>query len=99
MSKIKIQLPINTWLKVEDFKSNELSIDYNELAPQYYIGYSPEWIDLDFNHEGTRECFPSDGGDNGWVSSKWLDYHDTYMNDNKSVPTHVFIPESPKNLK
>lgn len=70
------------------------------------IGFSPGWIDEDFNPNGTRVCFL--GGD-GWISAYWCNYHDEYhtrdsVEDNEQfadskaenqIPTHWMpIPET-----
>lgn len=59
------------------------------------IGFSPNWIDEDFNPNGTRACFLLD--DDTWISARWLDYHDSYIQDNKTYPTHYMdIPKTNK---
>jgi hypothetical protein len=66
------------------------------------IGYHPDWIDADFNPNGTRVGFFTDDG--RFQSAKWLDYQDTYINGDTSVydesipalPTHyMFMPYKP----
>lgn len=58
------------------------------------LGYNKEWIDPDFNPKGIRECFI--GGEGTWISAKWHDYQDTYINGEKTLPTHyMLIPEPP----
>lgn len=39
------------------------------------LGYSPDWVDPDFNPDGVRECWY---GDDGWVSAHWLADQDDY---------------------
>lgn len=50
------------------------------------IGYSPEWVDLDFNPKGTRVCFQN--GDGTFTSAKWIDYQDCYATDTETMPTY-----------
>lgn len=58
------------------------------------IGFHPEWIDQDFNPNGTRIGFI--GGDDTFISARWWDYQDTYVNDENVMPTHyMFIPTNP----
>ena len=60
------------------------------------IGHSREWIDVDFNLEGVRVCFIN--GNGTWISSKWLDYQDTYINDEETVPEiWMHLPTIPIN--
>jgi hypothetical protein len=63
------------------------------------IGYSPEWVDPDFNPKGFRECFEI-AGDNVWISAKWNDYHDCYETDDTTSPQLVYqIPELPMAIR
>lgn len=55
------------------------------------LGYNPEWVNEDFNPKGVRECFASDGGEDGWISAKWDSDSDCYNTDYISVPTHVIL--------
>jgi hypothetical protein len=48
------------------------------------LGFSPEWIDFDFNPSGVRGCFID--GDGTWISAKWHDEQDTYINDETTSP-------------
>jgi hypothetical protein len=58
-----------------------------------YLLYNEEWIDEDFNPEGTRIGFYN-GGE--WLTAKWCDYHDEY-HTKIEAPTHIMlIPKSPK---
>ena len=61
---------IQKWISVED----ELPDDGIEV-----IGFSEKWIHPDFNPEGTRVCFMSNGE---WISAKW-------NNDQDSWHTHA----------
>ncbi len=80
---------MNNWIKIEE----TTVIDYDFEV----IGFNPEWVDEDFNPDGTRICFQTDAGEKGWCSSKWIDYQDCYYADHKSAPTHVMrIPVTPK---
>lgn len=58
-----------------------------------FLGYSKDWIDLDFNPDGIRECFIN--GQFGWTSAKWNGCHDCWDNIVDSNPTHVML--FPKN--
>lgn len=49
------------------------------------VGYNPEWVDLDFNHDGVRECFE---GDDYWTSAKWNGCQDCWDADVDTSPTH-----------
>lgn len=69
-----------------------LEIDDNVPICVEVIGFSERWIDEDFNPNGTRVCFKHDDGT--WTSAKWIDYLDTYSNDEEIFPTHyILIPE------
>lgn len=66
-----------------------------EVEGQVVIGYSPEWIDEDYNPKGVRECFTCCAGEKGWTSMKWCGYHDDWHCDNDTAPTHIcLIPET-----
>lgn len=65
------------------------------------IAYHPDWIDLDFNPNGTRVGFI--GGEGNFISAKWLDYQDTYINGedinepNPVMPTYyMYMPYRPR---
>jgi hypothetical protein len=72
----------NSWIKIE----NEDTIpDQGTIV----IGYSKEWIDEDFNPSGQRQCHYCGIYPNlEWISAKWLDYQDTWLNDEETKPTH-----------
>lgn len=54
------------------------------------IGFSPDWIDADFNERGLRECFTyGDPANPSWHSARWLDEQDCYMTG-EDAPTHWF---------
>lgn len=60
------------------------------------IGFSPDWIDADFNERGLRECFTyGDPANPSWHSARWLDEQDCYMTG-EDAPTHWFpmVPHS-----
>lgn len=67
------------------------------ITPEFgveVIAFSPEWIDEDFNPKGIRIGFFD--GDGSFVSAKWIDYQDSYTEDNTVMPTHYMdIPENP----
>jgi hypothetical protein len=43
------------------------------------IGYSEDWIDEDYNPEGTNMCFLNEHPETGyWVIAKWCGQHDEY---------------------
>ncbi len=78
-----------SWIKIEENKV----IDYEFEV----IGFNPEWIDEDFNPEGTRVCFQTDSGEKGWCSAKWIDNQDCYHADFESAPTYIIgIPKPSK---
>lgn len=55
------------------------------------LGFSPEWIDEDYNPQGIRECFKNGNGTQ-WISSRWNNYHGYYVTDDSeeygTKPTH-----------
>ncbi len=70
----------------------EITVDNAPIGAEV-IGFSEEWVHEDFNPKGTRACWLSDDGI--WTSAKWLDYHDTYVTDAETVPTHYLeIPSA-----
>ncbi|CAL2106695.1 conserved hypothetical protein [Tenacibaculum sp. 190524A02b] len=76
------------WIKID--KSIETNYDFE------IIGYNTDWIDEDFNPEGTRACFQNDSGEKGWCSAKWNNSHDCYDADFDTAPTHIMmIPKTP----
>jgi hypothetical protein len=58
------------------------------------IAFHPEWINEDFNPKGIRVGFFD--GDESFVSAKWIDHQDSYIEDNTVMPTHYMsIPDNP----
>jgi hypothetical protein len=68
------------------------------------IGFHEDWVDEDFNPNGTRVCFQNDG--ERWQSARWYDSQDTYINgeervfgdktDGSLAPSHWMpMPSSP----
>ena len=58
------------------------------------IAFHPDWIDEDFNPKGIRIGFFD--GDGSFVSAKWIDHQDSYIEDNTVMPTHYMeLPENP----
>jgi len=55
-----------------DFSINKPNEGFEVLA------YSSEWVDEDFNPTGIRVGFLN--GDRTFISARWRDYQDTYMN-------------------
>jgi hypothetical protein len=49
--------------------------------------YSPRWVDPDFNPEGIREGFRSEGPGGPILSARWCDTHDMWETDAQSEPT------------
>ncbi|MEO7977750.1 hypothetical protein [Flavobacterium sp.] len=82
----------NGWIKIES--GNNIP-DQGTIV----IGYSIEWIDEDFNPSGQRQChYVGIWPVLDWVSAKWLDYQDTWLNDERTEPTHwrpIIIINSP----
>jgi len=77
------------WISVED----ELPIPEKNIE---VIGYNSEWINEDFNPNGTRICCFIDNEE--WTTAKWNDIHDCYISTSKDSPTHwMQILKSPKN--
>lgn len=62
-----------------------------------YIGFNRDWIHPDFNPEGTRECFLY-GDETEWLSAKWIDYHDSWIQDDSSKPEYIMILPTTKYL-
>lgn len=54
------------WYKVSE-KMPEMGVEI--------IGYNQDWVDEDFNPNGTRVCFYDD---TGWYSAKWSNDQDSY---------------------
>lgn len=54
------------WQKVSE-KMPEMGVEV--------IGYNQDWVDEDFNPNGTRVCFYDD---TGWYSAKWNNDQDSY---------------------
>lgn len=50
------------------------------------IGYSPYWVDPDFNQKGVRHCFRYGDGTT-WMSAEWLDEQDCYETIGSEAPT------------
>lgn len=55
------------------------------------LGYHPKWVDADFNPKGIRAGFfqeDLEGDDVSYkfISAYWLDYQDTYLNDDMFIP-------------
>ena len=64
-------------------------IKCSERLPGFGVpvrGFSPEWIDEDFNLDGVRECFRYGDG-NEWHTAKWIDEADCYITTDNDVPT------------
>ena len=69
----------------------------NEKLPEEgtpVLGFSSEWVDEDFNPRGMRECFLN--GDGGWISAKWFDYQDTYVNGEGAPEFWMPLPDGPE---
>ena len=80
---------MNNWRKVKDGNIPEGAL----------IGYNPDWIDVDFNPDGIRECClcGDDGSGTSWVSAAWCDEQDMYDTDESSAPTYwMHRPAPPK---
>lgn len=68
----------------------ELGVFNEEL-----IGFNELWIDPDFNPNGTRLAFQTDGGDLGWCSLRWNNSQESWCEDYLSAPTHyILIPKT-----
>ena len=51
---------------------------------QPVLGFSPDWIDPDFNRNGIRECFLTDEGP--WHSARWDNDQDCWKVETKTKP-------------
>jgi hypothetical protein len=72
----------DNWISVEDILPNP-----NNGGTEYeVIGFNKNWIDEDFNPNGTRVCTLVDEVD-VWVCAKYIPMHDSYT-DNDEAPTH-----------
>jgi len=60
------------------------------------LGYNPDWIDEDFNPDGTRLCCCIDNL--YWVSTAWCSAHDCYISSDSDTPTH-WIPLPSTNIE
>ena len=80
------------WIKVTDEVKKK-------VAGEVVIGYSPKWIDEDWNQRGVRECFTCDAGENEWTSMKWCGYHDDWHCDNETAPTHICLIPDTSNIE
>lgn len=58
----------------------------NSLPPEctVVLGYSPKWVNEDFEPEGIRECFYNEE----WCSAKWNNDRDCWDADYDTKPTH-----------
>jgi hypothetical protein len=85
-------------------KGNWYEIDESIKPPDGMIvlGYSPNWVDEDFNPTGVRECFLNEGE---WNSCKWDNDQDTWWNDETwqqktdGPPTHFMLRPEPPMIK
>jgi len=83
---------MNSWIEIT--KDSDLPEQGTKV-----IGFSQEWIDEDFNSDGTRECFYCglDIASAEWTSAKWCNYHDCWHDDTKTKPTHWLpYPKKPE---
>jgi hypothetical protein len=65
----------------------------------WFLGYSKDWIDDDFNEEGVRECCAYFGEGKGlsYQSAKWNNDMECWDKDDGTKPTHwMSIPKPPK---
>lgn len=65
------------WQKVSE-KMPEMGVEV--------IGYNQDWVDEDFNPNGTRVCFYDD---TGWYSAKWNNDQDSYSTVGCETERHV----------
>lgn len=63
----------------------------------WFLGYSPEWVDDDFNPQGIRECISLDVGETRfYLSAKWNNDLDCWDTEETTVPTFwMDIPKGP----
>lgn len=57
---------------------------------QEVIGYNESWKD-DLTPDGTRMCFTTQKGQNGWQSSRRCKCNEAWVNDMKAKPTHYML--------
>lgn len=77
------------WIAIKD-KEPEWNIEV--------LGYSPEWIDEDFNPDGIRVFFIN--GDGVHISAGWCSCDDVYTTEDTELATHwMKKPEFIKNRK
>ncbi len=50
------------------------------------LAYSPTWIHPDFNIKGIRVGFLNGDKNGDFISAKWWDTQDTYVNDELTKP-------------
>ena len=60
------------WTSVEDRNPYDQGIETEVL------GFNKNWIDPDFNPNGTRACFHTD---HGWIIARWNDTQEEYITD------------------
>lgn len=82
------------WLraKLDEFLDNhmyapEVWLDFESLTQKEgeVLAFNEKWIDLDFNPKGVRVGFLTDS--KIFISAKWWDYQDTYINSEVDQPT------------
>jgi len=87
-AKVRYQ-PI--WYSLEELKSSGLKIEIGKE----FLGYSPEWVDEDYNIDGIRVCFLNEDDNGPWISTYWNNYQDFYATDDSTSPTHIMnIPKN-----
>lgn len=75
----------NEWISINE---RPLTQDDGEV-----MAFNKNWITPDFNQKGIRSGFI--GGDGTFISAKWFDYQDTYLNNDDFMPSHYIIINPP----
>ena len=83
---------------MEIFNSEFKEISEIGDYPFEVIGFSREWIDQDFNPNGTRLCFKDDASVSGWTSLGWNNHQDCWSEHEDHAPTHFKFIRSIESL-
>lgn len=94
--------PSKLTLHAVDFKQQNLTgwIETSITPPEQgveVVGFHPDWINEDFNPNGTRACFLD--GDETWYSARWCNYHDSFESENTEKAPIYWFPMPVKPIK
>ena len=74
---------------------NYETIDKIGDYPFDVIGFNQEWIDEDFNPNGTRICHQNELSESGWTSLAWNNDQDGWFDRDEPAPTHfMYVPKT-----